>query len=119
MPKSDAFGKVSIVKVGRRDSNLNARATANTVDGPVRSRHEDAEADRKVVAGAMDQVSRPSGMDAASNAIAVLRDDKASLSAEVPGSASSPPRFDPEILQDMKMQQLRSLASRIPDMMGN
>ena len=61
----------------------------------------------------MGSVCQSSRMDAAKHAIRALPRDRTS-SAEELGSASSTPAFDPEMLQDLKKTQLRSLAIRIP-----
>ena len=60
-----------------------------TIDGPVRMRQTDAEADRKLIAGRVAQVCLSLKPETAKAVVAILQTGRRRLPAKVPGSASN------------------------------
>ena len=90
-----------------------------SLDGPVRDRRADAEADRAHVALAIEPVARAARPAAASSIIKSLRDSGTTLPARVSGSATQPAGFDRAVLANMKRNELRTLATATPGVVRN
>jgi hypothetical protein len=80
--------------------------------GPPRAGRDEAESDRRAVAASMAQATPSSRVDIASRALRGLFGPGAASCSDEPGTASSFPAPDADILPNMNKEQLRDLANR-------